>query len=201
MIALDPQDVRQTLERTRQMTEQIRAAVSRRVLIYPSGFEVRLGLIQDTNSPYIKDELARRGFHVTIGDVLEDDQQSVAYALREAVNQGYGLVITTGGVGAESKDHSIEGLLQVDPTAATPWLVMYEKGQGRHVKEGVRIAVGQLGPTTFIALPGPNDEVRTALAVILPHLEGGIIDKQGLAEEIAVVLRGVLKSKMREHHF
>jgi len=102
-------------------------------------------------------------------------------------------------VGAESKDATVEGLLQVAPDAATPWLVMYEKGQGRHVKEGVRIAVGRVGPTTLVALPGPNDEVRLALPVILTHFEDPSPDPQRLADEIAQALRHRLAEKMGQH--
>ncbi len=198
VIALEPGEAAEVLERTRQMTESILAAVARRAIVFASGFEVSRGLIEDTNSPFIKTELEAHGFRVALGPVLEDDLRDVAFNLRDAVNQGYGLVITTGGVGAESKDATVEGLLQVAPEAATPWLVMYEKGQGRHVKEGVRIAVGRVGPTTLVALPGPNDEVRTALPVILKHFENRGPDPRLLAEEIAQALRQRLAEKMRQ---
>ncbi len=198
MIALDPAEVSEVLERTRQMTDSILSVVSRRAIVYSSGFELRKGLIEDTNGPLIKAALEQLGFRVTVGPVLEDDEHAVALAFNRAVNQGYGLAITTGGVGAESKDRSVEGLLRIDPEAATAWLVKYQQGQGRHEKEGVRIAVGQLGPTTMITLPGPNDEVRLALPVICRHLEQGPINKQTLAEDMALVLRAALTAKMQQ---
>jgi molybdenum cofactor synthesis domain-containing protein len=196
VIALEPDEAAEVLERTHQMTESILRAVARRAIVFASGFEVSHGLIEDTNSPYLKSELEAHGFRAALGPVLEDDLRDVAFNFRDAVNQGYGLVISTGGVGAESKDATVEGLLQVAPNAATPWLVMYEKGQGRHVKEGVRIAVGRVGPTTLIALPGPNDEVRIALPVILQHCENGSPEPQRLAEDIAQALRRRLAEKM-----
>jgi molybdenum cofactor synthesis domain-containing protein len=207
VIALEPDEAAEVLERTRRMTESILAAVARRAIVFASGFEVSHGLIEDTNSPFIKSELEAHGFRVALGPVLEDNLRDVAFNLRDAVNQGYGLAITTGGVGAESKDATVEGLLQVAPDAATPWLVMYEKGQGRHVKEGVRIAVGRVGPTTLVALPGPNDEVQAALPVILRHFADRSPDPQLLADEIAQALRGRLAEKMgrdpsqaQQHH-
>ncbi len=200
-IAIDPAEAAGVLDRTREMTAAIRTAVERRAIVYPSGFEVRAGLIQDTNSPFIRRTLEQRGFRVHIGPVLEDDTTVVAFALREAANGGYGLVITTGGVGAESKDRTVEGLLRVDPGAATAWLVKYEKGQGRHEKEGVRIAVGRLGPTTMVTLPGPHDEVRTALPVLCDHLAAGPLDKHRLAEDIASTLRATLAAKMQHGHY
>jgi len=201
VIALDPGEVPGVLSRTQEMTRSILSAIARRAIIYSTGFEVQRGMIEDTNSPFIQSTLEERGFQVTVGPVLEDAEGAVARAFNEAVNTGYGLAITTGGVGAEAKDRSVEGLLRVDPSAATAWLVKYEKGQGRHEKEGVRIAVGQLGPTLMITLPGPHDEVRTAMPIICRHLEKGP-DKFSLAEEIATAIRTVLAKKMQHwnHH-
>ena len=198
MIAMSPTEVPAMLDRTRAMTDSIRSAVAQRVIVYSTGFEVRQGLIKDTNGPYLKTTLEQRGLMVTTGPILEDDKFAIARAFNDAVNRGYGLAITTGGVGAESKDRSVEGLLEIDPDAATAWLVKYQKGQGRHEKEGVRIAVGQLGLTTMITLPGPHDEVQTALPVICRHLEQGPVDKYRLAEEIAAALRRVLAEKMQQ---
>jgi molybdenum cofactor synthesis domain-containing protein len=197
ILALDPTEVTEVLDRTRKMTRSILSAVSRRAIVYSTGFEVRRGMIEDTNGPYIESVLEEQGFKVTLGPVLEDDEQAVASAFNNAVNRGYGLAITTGGVGAEGKDRSVEGLIRVDPTAATAWLVKYQKGQGRHEKEGVRIAVGQLGRTTMITLPGPHDEVRTALPTICEHLGRGSVDKRALAEDIAAALRTTMAAKMQ----
>jgi molybdenum cofactor synthesis domain-containing protein len=204
VIALEPEEASEVLERTRQMTAEIRQTIARRAIVYSSGFEVLNGLIADTNGPYIQATLEQAGFHVSIGPILEDAEDAVAFALRDAINRGFGLGITTGGVGAEDKDHTVEGLLQVDPEAATAWLVKYEKGQGRHVKNGVRIAVGQVGPTTLVTLPGPNDEVRAALPILLRRWSQGPVDKHLLAEEIAAELRQILAAKMQRrsgaHH-
>jgi len=78
---------------------------------------------------------------------------AIASALRRAVNEGFGLVITTWGGWCEDKDRTIEGLLELDPTAATPYIIRYEKGKGRHEKDGVRIGVGYVKPSFIIALP------------------------------------------------
>ncbi|MDH7526363.1 MAG: molybdopterin-binding protein, partial [Peptococcaceae bacterium] len=154
-----------------------------------------------TNSQMIAEAFRRRGYQADIGPVIDDDPDDVYYKLFRAVDEGYGLIISTGGVGAEDKDHTIEGILRLDPAAATPWIVRYQKGTGRHCKEGVRIAVGEMNETLIIALPGPNDEVKTALEVILkeiPNQPG----KYALAEKIAEALREKLKagSAPAHHH-
>ena len=200
VIALEPEEAAQVLERTQAMTAEIRQAVARRAIVYASGFEVLNGLIADTNTPYIRAALQQAGFHVSTGPILEDAEEATAFALREAINRGFGLVVVTGGVGAEDKDHTVEGLLQVDRQAAVAWLVKYERGQGRHVKDGVRIAVGQVGPTTLATLPGPNDEVRVALPILLRLWSQGPVDKHVLVEEIAAGLRQILTAKMQRRH-
>jgi hypothetical protein len=117
----------------------------------------------------------------------------------DAVDRGYGLVITTGGVGAEDKDFSVEAMTRIDPEAATPWIVKFEVGTGRHVKEGVRIGVGQCGLTTIVNLPGPHDEVVAAGDVLRRHCRTGRIDKAALAAETAAVLRDKLRHKHWHH--
>lgn len=204
MIAVPPEEAGEILRATEALGEQIRQAVARRALLFSSGFEVKRSMIADTNSPFLKAELEALGFAVTIGPVLDDDEATIAHALRSGVEAGYGLVITTGGVGAEDKDRTVEALLKVDPEAATPYLVRYEAGKGRHQKDGVRIGVGQAGLTTIVNLPGPNDEVQVGLQVLKQHLAAGSLEKRALADAIAGALRQILTRKMEawshKHH-
>ena len=76
----------------------------------------------------------------------------------------------------------------MDPYAAVPWLVKYQKGTGRHVKEGIRIAVGEINKAKIISLPGPNDEVKIAMDVLISNLNEGF-NKYKTAQQIATVLR------------
>ncbi|MCX5908791.1 MAG: competence/damage-inducible protein A, partial [Deltaproteobacteria bacterium] len=59
---------------------------------------------------------------------------------------------------------------------------------GRHVKEGVRIAVGEVGISRFVALPGPTREVKLGLDRLLEALEKKW-EKGKTAEYIASALR------------
>jgi molybdopterin biosynthesis enzyme len=127
---------------------------------------------------------------------MRDDVDLIAGAIRTAIGNGYGLVITTGGVGAEAKDCTVEAVQKLDPSAHTPYLCRFEAGHGRHVKDGVRIAVGEYRGSRIVALPGPNDEVSAALAVLRPGLRDGVGSAR-LADEVAEVLRGVLRARMR----
>lgn len=99
------------------------------------------------------------------------------------------------GVGAEDKDRTIEAVLRLDPEAATPYICKYQKGTGRHHKEGVKIAVGMVSGSLVIALPGPNDEVNASLEVLTEGLKVGS-NKLVLAESIAEALRKRLRDKI-----
>ena len=173
MIGLDEEKAKEVIERSSAMAADVASHVARRVYVYPTGFEVKAGMIKDTNTPFIQEFMEARGFKVTCGEVLEDDEEIIAGRIQAATREGFGLVITTGGVGAESKDRTVEAVLRVDPGARTPYIVHFTKGTGRHEKDGVRIAVGRVGITTIVALPGPNDEVRKGLSIVAEGLEKG----------------------------
>jgi hypothetical protein len=97
-------------------------------------------------------------------------------------------------VGAEEKDCTVEALQRVDPSAATPYILKFEVGTGRHAKDGVRIAVGEVGISRFVALPGPTREVQIGLERMLDALE-----KQFAKEEIAEHIASELRKKWRGH--
>ncbi|MDT8903369.1 molybdopterin-binding protein [Anaeroselena agilis] len=185
--------------RAEAMGSEIERAVLGRAIIFATGFEVAKGMIEDTNSPYLIGVLVEQGYRAEFGGILEDNAEIIAHRLRDAADRGFGLVITTGGVGAEDKDFSIEALTKVDPAAVTPWIVKFQAGTGRHVKDGVRIGVGGCGPTTFVSLPGPNDEVVVAGAALRRHCMAGPVDRQSLAADIAAILREKLRHKKWHH--
>ncbi|SHI93992.1 molybdopterin-binding protein [Desulfofundulus thermosubterraneus] len=200
LIAADPEQREELLERSTLLAQQVRASVARRGVVFASGREVQEGLIEDTNSPYLISLFEQHGYRMRFGGILPDDLDLITGRLRSAVADGYGLVITTGGVGAEDKDWMVESISRLDPTAATPWILYFHAGKGRHLKDGVRIAVGQVELTTLVALPGPHDEVRLAAPVLLEALEAGW-GKEVLADALARVLREKWRRAMvHEHH-
>lgn len=184
------------LRRMRRMGRQISDRIRKRAVIFPSGFEVQKGLIQDTNSPYLEAKLTQEGFKASIGDILEDNLDKIVSALNRAVWDGFGLIITTGGVGAEDKDRMVEALLKLDPEASTPYIIRYEKGTGRHEKDGVKIGVAYVKPSLIIALPGPHNEVQIGAEVIIQGLREGW-DKETLALSLSEKYIETLK---RVHH-
>lgn len=195
-IAMDEGEARRALARTEEMATEMRRRISRRAIVFSTGSEVESGQIEDTNTPTIAERLKAEGYLVASGETLRDDATLIAGKLsRAAFEDGHGLIITTGGVGAEEKDHTVEAVLQLCPDASTPYISKFEKGTGRHRKDGVRIAVGLIGDTLVVALPGPNEEVRTSLDPLLDGLRQGCSPPQ-LADAIAKTLRQELTDRV-----
>lgn len=188
---------------SRDLVEQIKRNISGRVIVFPTGSEVERGEIEDTNTPLIIEKFTKAGFSVDRGEILKDDVDLFARKLWRAAEKGYSVSITTGGVGAENKDHSVEAVLRLDPQASTPYIARFKAGYGRHSKDGIRIAVGQLGLTTYIALPGPNDEVSACIDTVVQGVSEGW-SKAVLAGEVSRILRtrlqGKIGSAVHHHH-
>jgi molybdenum cofactor synthesis domain-containing protein len=198
-IAMDEAEAVEALDRSLRMAAEIERRIARRAIVFSTGPEVTSRQIEDTNKPLIQELLTANGFAVTLGEDLADDIEHIAAKLAEAIHErGFGLVVTTGGVGAEAKDRTIEALLAVDPQAVTPYVCRFEQGTGRHEKDGVRIGVGQVGRSVLVALPGPNAEARLGMAAVIQGLAEGW-DKERLAAEIAQRLREHLREKMHRH--
>ncbi|MCD6130541.1 MAG: competence/damage-inducible protein A [Candidatus Hydrothermae bacterium] len=189
MISLKEEEVPQVINQTQGMIDDIKSRILKRVKVIPTGNEVVTEIIQDTNSPLIKREFEKLGYEVNVSQPVEDDERAIANAIESAIYEGYGIIITTGGVGAEEKDKTVEATKKIDPGAATPYIVYYNKGSGRHAKDGVKIGVGKVGEFLIINLPGPNEEVKECLDVLIPELEKGNHDKEYLANLLASKLR------------
>jgi len=180
-----------------RMRREVSDRLQKRAIVFPSGFEVQKGMIVDTNSPYIQNRLMQAGFNVRLGNALDDELESIVLDLRRALNQGYGLIITTGGVGAENKDRMVEALIRLDPDASTPYIVRYRKGTGRHEKDGVKIGVAYVRPSLIIALPGPHEEVKVGMEVIMEGLNQGL----GKTELAAALSNEYIRRLKSIHNF
>ena len=197
LIALQEEEAKRVVKESRKLGEETMGRMRWRVMVFPTGFELKKRSVEDTNTPMIAERFEKEGYKVTEGRPLDDDEALIANAISDAVDRGYGLVITTGGIGAELKDRTVEAIQRLDPKASTPYIAYYKVGTGRHAKDGVRIAVGKIGETTLVALPGPNDEVRACLEPLLLGLSRKI-SADSLANLIADELRGTLQ-KIHRH--
>lgn len=188
LISINPQEAELILDKAKKMTKEIVQNVNRRAIVFASGVEVKNGSVKDTNSPYIVAMLQDAGFTARFGGILEDDEIKAANDIMKAVDQGFGLIITTGGVGAENKDFSVEAVRRLDKEAYTPWILKFNIDNLRHHKDKVCIAVGRVGLSKIVALPGPHEEAKLGCIRILEGLHMGL-DEAKLAEYIADGLR------------
>ncbi len=198
LICLDEENSLQMKNNIDKMVNEIKFNISKRAIIFPTGFELKENLIVDTNTPYLKELIENEGYKVDVGDVISDEIWDYENKLSDALSRAYGLIITTGGVGAEDKDKTVEGVLRIDPEAATSYIVKFTQGTGRHVKDGVKIAVGRVGPSLIVSMPGPNDEVQIASKILLQCIKNGC-DKYETAQQIASALAAKLANKKFNH--
>ena len=192
MIGTPPDEVAQTLSRATEIESGLRSYVSARVAVVSTGPEVVAGNIKDTNVTITQQMLGSAGFEVAAAGAVLDTQDAIVGRVLRLVSEGFGVVITTGGVGAEDKDRTIEALQRCDPQLVTEVLATYPVGHGRHVKPHVRIGVGRVEWTRLIALPGPTREVQAALPIVATGLREGWDDTR-LAGALGVALRTCLR--------
>jgi molybdenum cofactor synthesis domain-containing protein len=194
LISLDEASNAEILQRSQAMGMEIAENIRKRAIVISTGPEVLDGRIKDTNTPFLIDALTAAGYRADRGPALPDDRSRIARTLRWAGENAYGLVITTGGIGAESKDQTLEALTTLDPQAATPYILKFKKGHGRHKKDGVRLGVGRWEQTFIVCLPGPHDEVELLWPVLKDELAERR-DKRTLADALAEVLRAKFLSR------
>jgi molybdenum cofactor synthesis domain-containing protein len=199
LISLDEEEGRRTVDRSQAMGMGIHNRIKKRAIIFSTGTEVSTGQIRDTNTPFLVRAFIREGYQVAKGPTLEDEISLIARTLRRAAGEGYGVAVTTGGIGAEGKDRTLEALQTIDPDASLPYVLKFEPGNGRHQKDGVRIGVGTLGATLIISLPGPHDEVRLAWPVLNRGLKLNW-DKWELAANLAAALREKFMARTTTAH-
>jgi molybdenum cofactor synthesis domain-containing protein len=184
------------LDGAARMKRQLSDYAARRVAVVSTGAELIAGQVEDTNFAAVREAFGDAKFEVEFGGIAGDSKREIAGLVARLSSEGFGLIITTGGVGAEDKDHTIEAVELLDPGLKTAVLARYTKGHGRHVKDCVRIAIAQLGWSTIVCLPGPTHEVRLALPILREGLAVGAAPGIVL-EAMAVPLRATLP---RHHH-
>jgi molybdenum cofactor synthesis domain-containing protein len=189
LISLDEEMGRVLLERSAAIQDEVEKRIAGRVLVIATGPEVMNKQIKDTNTPYLVGLLRDAGYEADAGPVLDDSSGSITRAFRDAAENAYGVIVTTGGVGAEGKDQTVEALLALAPDASAPYVLKFKKAEGRHAKAGVRLGVARWENTLIACLPGPHDEVE----LLGPVLKEGLLsgwEPEVIAESLAHALRG-----------
>jgi len=198
LIGVPNEQVASILNEAVRMEQALKEYSSKRVAVLSTGAELLDGRVRDTNHEAVAEILGAAGYQVKHAGTVGDDLHAIAGRVSRIAEEGFGLIITTGGVGAESKDKTVEALTLLDPALATAPLAHFTAGHGRHVKDAIRIAVAQVGYSTVVALPGPTHEVRLALPVLRESLETSMANID-LVERLAIPLRAVLPQGRHLH--
>lgn len=127
---------------------------------------------EDTSGPIVAEGLRALGLAVE-GPVVVADGEPVLVALRQAVDDGVDLVVTTGGTGHTPRDLTPEMTLQVIDRQS-PGLAEAIRAYG--VAHGVPTAIlsrgvaGLAGTTLIVNAPGSSGGARDAVAALSPVL-------------------------------
>ena len=139
------------------------------------------GVYEDKSGPILASGLADLGFEVD-GPLIVPDGDDVGQALRDAVEQGYAVILTTGGTGLNPHDHTPEQTRKV-LDKEIPQLAAAVARYG--VDHGVPTALlsrglaGVAGRSVIVNLPGSSGAARDGMAVLGPVLTHAVSQLRG----------------------
>lgn len=127
---------------------------------------------EDLSGPEAASLLRNAGFDIVRTDIVPDDRQEIAQALRSAVAADVALVVTTGGTGFAERDVTPEATIEVIERRADGLSEAMRAASLATTKFAMlsRGVSGIAARTLIINLPGSPKGVGECLAVILPVL-------------------------------
>jgi molybdenum cofactor synthesis domain-containing protein len=151
-----------------------------RALAVTASNRAAAGVYEDRGGPLIVAALEELGFTVD-GPRVVPDGDPVGQVLREAVAEGYDLVVTTGGTGISPTDRTPE-VTRAVLDYEVPGIAEAIRAAGREkVPTAVlsRGVAGVSGRTLVVNLPGSTGGVKDGLAVLAPLVVHAVDQIQG----------------------
>lgn len=139
------------------------------------------GLYEDVSGPILASALADLDFEVD-GPLVVPDGDQVGQALRDAVQQGYAVILTTGGTGLNPHDHTPEQtrpVLDLEIPQLPAAIARYGVDAGVPTALLSRGLAGVAGRSLVVNLPGSKGAARDAMAVLGPVLKHAVSQIQG----------------------
>ncbi len=143
-----------------------------------TGTEIYSGLIEDKFEPVVRSKVEALGGSVVAAVKVPDDRAAVAAGVRELLDAGADLVITTAGLSVDPDDVTRQGLDDAGLTRAV---------HGMPILPGAMALVGRIGEADVIGVPACALFHRTtSFDLLLPRVLAGVSltrrDLAGLAE-------------------
>jgi molybdenum cofactor synthesis domain-containing protein len=142
---------------------------------------VAAGVYEDRSGPVLVALLRSAGCAAVDGPVVVPDGDPVEAALREAVTEGYDVVVTTGGTGLTPNDLTPEMTRRV-LDSEIPGIADAIRAAGADVVPAAilsRGVAGLSGRTLLVNLPGSTGGVRDGMAVLAPVLTHAVDQVRG----------------------
>jgi molybdenum cofactor synthesis domain-containing protein len=130
------------------------------------------GVYEDKSGSVIASALTDLGFQVE-GPLVLPDGDVVGQALRDGLEQGYSVIITTGGTGLNPDDHTPEqtrAVLDFEVPHLAAAIARYGFDHGVPTALLSRGLAGVAGRTLIINLPGSSGAARDGMTVLAPIL-------------------------------
>ncbi|WP_283135367.1 MogA/MoaB family molybdenum cofactor biosynthesis protein [Rhizohabitans arisaemae] len=152
-----------------------------RVLAITVSNRAAAGIYADRSGPVVVELLREAGCETVDGPIVVPDGPAVETALREAVQAGYDVVVTSGGTGLTPTDRTPEMTRRVLDTEI-PGIAEAIRAVGRSaVPTSIlsRGLAGLAGSTLIVNLPGSTGGVRDGMTVIGPILRHAVDQIRG----------------------
>ncbi|WP_261558175.1 MogA/MoaB family molybdenum cofactor biosynthesis protein [Frankia tisae] len=146
------------------------------------------GAYPDRSGPVLVAGLAELGFAVGPAQIIPDDRERIAAALRAAVADGIDLVVTTGGTGLGPRDITPEATSEVIERPI-PGLAEALRAAGRDAVPAAVLSRGLAGTaaaTLVVNLPGSTGGVRDGLGVLAGVVGHAVAQIRGVDDHAAV---------------
>ena len=147
-----------------------------RAMVLTASNRAAAGVYEDRSGKALAEGLQQLGFDVEGPHVRPDDVAELEAVLRNAVDLGLDLVLTTGGTGLSPTDVTPEAtrrVLEREATGLAEAVRRYGADNGVPTAVLSRGLAGTAGRTLIVNLPGSTGGVKDGLAVLgplLPHV-------------------------------
>ncbi|MGB4437689.1 MAG: molybdopterin-binding protein [Sedimentibacter sp.] len=163
------------------------------VVIIPTGDELKEGIILDTDSPMIMQEIIKLNEKCNIlrSEPVCDKEDKIIECIKNYAAAKADLIIIIGGSGG---GHRYSKTLGKDYTHSSLDLILEEKHSseiyGKNGHMWSKLLCGKIGGTLIINVPGPYDEARAAIKSFCSSYE---MNKDNLKEININMMKSVIE--------